>query len=122
MNKEDGVMVRKKAEIDTRPPFRSVKEAVSLFGEKVLAQELYATQLKEVGSLHFFLLSIYISFTFLLHNRTTFNFVFFYYSICFTYACTAYSITKVLFSFLYHFIFKKYSCIEISTCFIFTNF
>ncbi|KAK7406815.1 hypothetical protein VNO78_08448 [Psophocarpus tetragonolobus] len=46
--KGGGMMIMERAEIDTRAPFKSVKEAVMLFGEKVLVGEIYGNKLKEM--------------------------------------------------------------------------
>ncbi|XP_031477239.1 WEB family protein At3g51220-like [Nymphaea colorata] len=43
-------MENSRVEIDTRAPFQSVKEAIVLFGERVLAGEIYANKIKEAKS------------------------------------------------------------------------
>lgn len=46
-----GSAAARRVEIDTSSPFRSVKEAIMLFGERVLVGEIYANRINEVHDL-----------------------------------------------------------------------
>uniref|UniRef100_A0A166CVN1 U-box domain-containing protein n=1 Tax=Daucus carota subsp. sativus TaxID=79200 RepID=A0A166CVN1_DAUCS len=56
MEGHDASLDNKKVEIDTSTPFLLVKEAVVLFGERVLAGEIYTNRLKEFEVQNVFLL------------------------------------------------------------------